>query len=181
MRSLSLNPAFKLALTLPLIFGLGLGLGCDAEPEDEIQDGETTGEEDEALACVEDHSPAEGYGFETDNVDECPQPPGGGLECPPITPETIAAECDEDGSPCDPDAFITREAARCLAELEDFDAGLVEWRFDLIYHSGHQLPIWAVSNTTIIDEGDCREEGETLSFDAQTGELVELEQWLTIC
>ena len=164
---------------LPLISSLALG--CADPVEEQDSQGTDVADDDAALACIESFSVEQGYGFESDNEGLCPQPPGGGLECPPITPESVAEECDEDGHPCEPDAFMTREAASCIAEAEGLDEGLSEWRIELIYDYGNHAPIWLVSNTTLVDPADCREEGESMSIDAQTGELVEIVQWLTIC
>lgn len=133
--------------------------------------------------CIATYAPENGYDYQSDNEGDCPQPlEGGPVECPPVTPESVARECAEDGQTCDAEAFVTREAARCLAELEELDAGIAEWRISLVYNYEYQRPIWVVENTMAIEPcGDISDEyGEALLFDAESGELLDLRLWSAI-
>ncbi|MFV8753946.1 PepSY domain-containing protein [Nannocystaceae bacterium ST9] len=182
------------------------GLGCDTTPkQDDEAEGSTggestggestggestggestggestTGEPMGVEGCIAANEPEDTHGFESDNQDECPQPFDGGDEpCPPITPESIAEQCADEGHPCDPDAILSRDAALCIAEFHELAPGLLEWRASLVYNYEHNRPIWAVENTLAAD--DCVQSGVELEIDAQTGELLGTYEWTASC
>jgi hypothetical protein len=169
-----LRPAI---LCLPLTC-LGV-LACEPKPDAEPDPNDV----DAQQMCIDTYAPENGFGYQSDNEGDCPQPPEGDpVECPPVTPETVAQECADDGQTCDPQVFITRDAARCLAEIEELDDGLAEWRISLVYNYEYQRPIWVVDNTTQIEAcGDISDEyGESLIFDAETGDLLDRGMWAAI-
>lgn len=153
-----------------------LALGCTTRTEDDPYANETV------AACVADNRPEDGHGYESDDP-ACPSGPPGSppTECPPVTPEDIAQQCEDDGIACDPDAFITRDAALCIARAEGLADGVAPWEVQMVYNSYYERPIWSISVTTVDDPADCRREGDSLVLDLETGEILDSHHWLTIC
>src|SRR5688572_9617759 len=72
--------------------------------------------EDESAECRARFSAERGYGFASDPpICAAPPPPAPEPECPPATPESVAAECTAAGVECPPSRFVTRDAALCIA------------------------------------------------------------------
>lgn len=161
-------------LRLVYVAGLVL-LGCEEEADSPYDD-------ETVAACVADNHPEDGHDWYSDEQ-ICPSGPPGSppSECPPVTPQSVAEACEENGVTCDPDAFITRDAAICVARAEGLAEGVAAWDVHLVYHHHYQRPLWSVSNTTLDDPADCHQAGEQLSIDAETGEVLARLDWSSIC
>ncbi len=133
--------------------------------------------------CIAAFSPDDGYGYEQDGFD-CAEPPPGDddddddllpEDCDPPTPESVADEAAGEGVDVDPGAFITRDAALCIADLEELDEGLEGLQAWLVFNHDELRPCWAVQNVLVDDtyEGG----GEALLIDAITGEVLFAGEW----
>lgn len=92
------------------------------------------------------------------------------------TLEDVVTECESDrGTECDA-KFISKEAARCIAESLDFSPGLEPWRIGLGYHYGYQRITWGVSNL-LQDRGADGASGSALSLNAVDGSLIARLGW----
>lgn len=141
-----------------LVFAL---LGCAAEAD-----------ADGTLAeCVADNLPANP--FDVGDVVVALPAPGSARPAPqPPTAATIASECvASGGTGCEASRFISKEAASCLAELNDFEAGLEPWSIALVYHHGHQRVVWNVTNV-VNDGGREGYSGGVLTLDATDGGVL---------
>lgn len=168
-----------------IVLGAVMGMfavGCDKADGGGDGDGGGGAGDDAAQSCIESNLPEDGHGFESDD-ETCAAPPPGEPDpgCPPVTPEDIAEECAEDGEPCDAGAFITRDAALCIAEAEGLAEGIAKWRANLVYNYTFRRPVWAVQNTTLDDPANCEKEGEGVMMDAETGEVLDRYGWNQIC
>ncbi|MCA9708378.1 MAG: hypothetical protein KDK70_21190 [Myxococcales bacterium] len=160
---------------------LGLSLAAPACDDDDGDDGGYASET--AASCVAQNHPDDGHGWESDEAPCASGPPGSPpTECPAVTPQSIAEQCEADGAACDADAFITRDAAVCIAEADGLEEGLGPWEVQLVYQYGEvHRPVWSVSNTTLDDPSDCRKSGHTRTIDAETGEVLQSSSWMAIC
>lgn len=119
-----------------------------------------------AAECIAEYSVANGYDHASDN---------GGAD----VPELVAAEAADDDQPFETGDLITREAAVCIAELEQLEAGLEGWTVSLVYHYTHHRPIWNVENVLeFVSDSD--QSGDGLAIDAITGEVLEQYSWQVI-
>jgi hypothetical protein len=130
-------------------------------------------------ACIDDNASGDPEDYESDDQSCAAEPGGGDEECPPYGPTEVAEECEEDGNPCDADSIMTRQAAVCIAELDELAPGINEWRANLVYNYGFDRPIWSIDNT--LTESDCSKDGEGIAVDAITGELLERYNWGADC
>jgi len=167
-----------LALCIPVVFA------CDPESKSVgTPEMETAEEEQQAdvAACIADNPPLDENAWQGDN-DTCPQPPPGDppVECPDVRDQVVAS-CASEGVSCDPDEFIIRDAALCLAELAELAPGLLDWEASLVFHFGPVRPVWNVNNTTVVGNPECNREGDTLMFDAVTGELLSAGNYAFFC
>lgn len=113
--------------------------------------------------CLSEYSADAGYGWDSDS--------GVGVDA-----EDAEAECEaEGGSGCAAVDFITRDAAFCLASLEDHPEGIEDWTAGLVYHTQHAVVVWNVVSTEVSKSGYAA--GETLTFDATTGETLGRSGW----
>jgi hypothetical protein len=142
-------------------------LGCAAEADG----GAAPSESDGAPECIADNPPAEPFAVGDVIVpDRAPGSPGPAAE--PPTAATIASECvASGGTGCDAAHFISREAASCLAELNDFEGGLEPWSIALGYHRGHGRVVWNVMNV-LNDRGSEGYSGGVLTLDATDGDVL---------
>lgn len=132
--------------------------------------------------CIAAFSPDDGYGYEQDGYD-CAEPAPldddddlqGEDDCDPPTPESVADEAADEGVDVDPAAFITRDAALCIADLEELDEGLEGLEAWLVFNHGEQRPCWAVQN--LLYESAAEGGGEVLLIDAITGEVLFAGEW----
>jgi hypothetical protein len=140
-----------------------------------------TGSPSPALTCLDENPATSEPDFASDMWHiACPVAPG--APAPPCDPPTVAdleAQCAAEGFPCDDTIVVGRDAAVCLAEAEGLEVGIDGLHADLIYHSGHQRPIWSVSNV-LTQETDGASSGETASLDAASGELLDLLEWQAV-
>jgi hypothetical protein len=91
--------------------------------------------------------------------------------------DAVASECSsEGGGGCDAAAFITSDAARCIAEADGLAAGTSEWEIWLVYHHGHHVSLWNVSQTDW-STSDGAAGGVVVSVDATTGVVLERSSW----
>jgi hypothetical protein len=150
-------------------------LGCD-EHEDSPYANEAV------AACVADNHPDDGHDWESDQGPCASGPPGSPpQECPPPTPQSVTDECTAAGVSCDPDAFITRDAALCVAEAEGLAEGLAAWTAELRFSARLERPIWSVANTTAGAPNSCFQESTVMAIDAETGEVLEQSNLMVIC
>jgi len=86
------------------------------------------------------------------------------------TVEDIARECEESGgSGCDERAFISRDAAICLARASGVEEGERPWQVSLNYYDNHQRVGWLIMTV----RGDSRDSGywgDAVVLDATTGD-----------
>ena len=86
------------------------------------------------------------------------------------------AECElEGGSDCAAAAYLTRDAAFCLASLEGLSEGIEDWAAGLTYHHQYGTVVWNVISTEVAEAGYSA--GETLTFHATTGERLGRSSW----
>ncbi|HEU4580263.1 MAG TPA: hypothetical protein VFS67_18535 [Polyangiaceae bacterium] len=133
---------------------------------------ESARELDDTEACIADHPP--GVPFDVGDVVVASPPPGSNLPEPaPPSAADIAQECAlSGGAGCDPEAFISKAAASCIATLHEFSPGVEPWQIALTYHHGHERVVWNVMNQTAADGSDGYG-GEVLTIDATEGEVLE--------
>jgi hypothetical protein len=113
--------------------------------------------------CLTEYSVDAGYGWAHDA--------GAGMSA-----EDAAEDCaDEGGEACDAEDFLTRDAAFCLASLSGLAEGVEDWEAGLTYHYQYEVVVWNVVSTSFSDPGYYA--GETVSFDANTGENLGRTGW----
>lgn len=88
--------------------------------------------------------------------------------------------CEEAGSACGDEAYLTRETIVCLAREGGLEEGLTDWEVSIRYDARNERVVWNVKNQTVDDPSDFRQEGEVWVFDAITGVLVEELGWTAI-
>jgi hypothetical protein len=132
-------------------------------------------------ACITEYAPEKGYGFVSEPpICASPPPPAPMSECPPITPQTISAQCSAAGAPCDADQFITRDAAMCIARAQGLADGLSPWTASLVFRVDSKRPFWAIRNVTKQEPGNCARSGNVALIDAITG-AVAIGGWGEVC
>ena len=132
-----------------------------------------TEESDAARACIADYPSAQP--FDVGDVEVASPPPGSSLPEPaPPSAADIASECARSGGTgCDAAAFISRDAASCIATSSGFGPGLERWRIALAYGHGQERVVWNVMNKTA-DDGVNGYVGQVLAIDATDGGLYDL-------
>ena len=114
-------------------------------------------------ACIDDNPP--GSPFDIGDVTVGSPPPGSPAPEPPSA-DTIAADCVMNGGTgCDAEAFISKDAASCIATLQGFEAGLEPWQIALTFHHGYKRVVWNVTNK-LVDQGGGAYMGQVLTIDA---------------
>lgn len=140
-------------------------LGCAAEADN------ATRPEDGTVACINGNPP--GDPFDVGDVVVPARAPGSTGPTPePPTAATIASECAANGGTgCEASRFVSKEAALCLAESNEFEAGLRPWSVALVYHHSHDRVVWNVTNVTN-DDGAEGYSGGVLTLDATDGAVL---------
>jgi hypothetical protein len=137
----------------------------------------------EVETCVAAHPVRGAQDYASDSplceVDESTEEETEGT-CAGPTPREVAEECASAGHPCDASAFVSRDAAACVARSLGFAEGLSPWRLMLRYEPRAAVPVWYVDNTTE-QLGACDQKGDELALHAETGELVGEFQWSASC
>lgn len=124
---------------------------------------------DGTRACINDNPP--GSPFDIGDVVVGSPPPGVPAPDPPSA-DTIAADCVMyGGTGCDAHAFISKDAASCIATLEGFEAGLERWQIALTFHNGYKRVVWNVLNK-LVDQGAGAYMGQALTIDATDGGVL---------
>lgn len=166
------------ALRAPQVLALLGALACSGSGPGAAADTQNHAVSAEVSACTAAH-PA-GEPFDVGDVVVASPPPGSGAPEPtPPTVETFAAECRTDGgTDCDA-RFISREAARCIALDEQFQAGLDEWDIALAYHHSHRRVVWGIQNVLVDNDTDGYA-GESLTVDAVNGRVLGRTSWRAV-
>jgi hypothetical protein len=129
------------------------------------------GERDATQHCIETSPP--GDPFDVGDVEIAAPPPGSTAPSQnPPTAESIAAVCQaEGGSGCNPERFISKEAASCVALSNDFELGLEPWKVALVYHHGYEQVVWNVMSK-LQDRGSEGYSGGILTLGATDGVVL---------
>jgi hypothetical protein len=126
-------------------------------------------------ACVAEHPPTEPFDVgDTESGQSMPaaEPGGAPIIVPPPTAAAIAQHCRDDGSSgCDERAFISRDAADCIARETGLAAGLRLWSTTIGYYQNHQRVGWGI--ITVREYTSDGYWGEVLVLDATTGEELD--------
>lgn len=154
-----------------------LAEGCAAEADDDgsVADGTladgTLADGDGTLSCIDGNPP--GDPFDVGEVVVPDRAPGSTGPAPePPNAAAIASECVAGGGTgCDASRFISKAAASCLAELNEFEAGLEPWSIALLYHQGHDRVVWNVMNV-VTNGGAEGYSGGVLVLDATDGAVL---------
>lgn len=137
------------------------------------------------LGCSEPSNPASAQDCIADNpatlpfdvgADQslAPTPASGAGVPTPLTAESISQDCVTDGGTgCDSAEFISKDAAKCIAVLNEFKDGLGPWEAAMTYHYMHRRVVWNVSNRLQGEEGG-EHSGEMLTIDATSGEVLQI-------
>jgi hypothetical protein len=153
-----------------LLLGCGAGASADDGADQEV-----------AGTCVTEHPPS--VPFDVGNTEgaamPAPVPGGEPIIAPPPTAAEIAQHCrDGGGSGCDEHAFISRDAAECLAREAGLADGVQPWRTTLGYYENHQRVGWGIM--TVREHTSDGFWGESLVLDATTGEELALTSYSAI-
>jgi hypothetical protein len=127
---------------------------------------------DDVQRCVEDNPASQP--FDVGDVIVASPPPGSSAP-PPSAPtaESIGAECEmSGGSGCSAGAFISKDAASCIALASDFEVGLEPWSVALTYHYRFARVVWNVMSK-LDDRGPGGYSGGILTLDATTGAVLD--------
>jgi hypothetical protein len=162
----------KWSLWVALTLNLALG-ACS---------GASKGGEQTVEGCIAQYAPDKGYDFASEApICAAPPPPAPMPVCPAITPQSISEQCAAAGAPCDPNRFITRDAAMCIARLQGLSEGLSPWTAKLVFRADSKRPFWIISNVTMKDPGNCSSGGDDARIDAISGAVAEMGSWDSIC
>ena len=122
---------------------------------------------DQTSACISDHPAGEPFDVGQADISDNPSP----------TLETLQSKCrSAGGSGCD-GAFISKEAARCIAQNEKLDTGLEPWSIGMWYEDSYRRLGWEIQNVTE-DQGSTYK-GTTLTVDAVSGRVLGRSNWST--
>jgi len=160
---------------IPAVFSALVAAGCSSPESDDSQDERLDTPSPEAQQCISEHPASEP--FDVGDVTVANAAPMSGAVAPaPPTVETFAEECrSEGGTGCD-ESFISREAARCIAERLAFEPGLDAWDIAMTYHHSYHRVVWGVENL-LEDRGDDGYSGKSLTLDAALGTLLGRTSW----
>ena len=90
---------------------------------------------------------------------------------------SFVAQCQSaQGTNCN-EAFISKEAARCIAQSASLEPGLEPWTIALGYTASYQRLIWSVENL-LVNNGAAGYSGKSLSLDAATGRVLGRTGWM---
>jgi hypothetical protein len=153
---------------------VALLLGCGAGADDGAlgaSDGALSPDDGAIGTCIAEHPPAEPFDLgdtESGRATPAPEPGGEPIIPPPLTPADIAQSCREGGgSGCDEQAFISRDAADCIARDAGLATGIQPWNTSLNYFQNHQRVGWGIM--TVRESTSDGYWGESLVLDATTG------------
>jgi hypothetical protein len=122
--------------------------------------------------CVTEHPPSAPFDVgDTESGASAPSPEPGGepILVPPPTAAEVAQHCrDGGGSGCDERAFISRDAADCIARELGLAAGIQPWSTTIGYYENHQRVGWGIM--TVREHTSDGFWGDALVLDATTGE-----------
>jgi hypothetical protein len=145
-------------------------VGCAASDSKEKESG-GSGQElvsEETRACIDGHPVAEPFDVGQADVSDDPNP----------TLQTFQRHCRAaGGSECDA-AFISKEAARCIAQNEKLETGLEPWVIGMWYEESYRRVGWEIQNV-LVDQGSTYE-GTTLTVDAVSGRVLGRSKWSTV-
>lgn len=123
---------------------------------------------DETTACITGHPAAEPFDVGAADVSSGASP----------TLEAFQSQCHSSGgSGCD-GVFISKEAARCIAQNEKLETGLQPWSIGMWYEDSYRRLGWEIQNVTE-DQGTTYK-GTTLTVDAVTGRVLGRSNWSTM-
>jgi hypothetical protein len=142
-----------------------------------------------ATDCIEKYSTHDGYGFGGPSGSPLSPPPGtdAGPVVPPAAPDVAASlacanagahEAPDDPAACKADAFMSVDAALCIARasgLAEGQSGLVG---SLLYNYKLRRVIYSVQNTLHEEPG--RANGDVMAVDAITGAVLERGSWESV-
>ncbi|GEM_PF-3519721 len=151
-----------MTLSRSLLFATAiLALGCEPvlqDPDGEVPDVE---EGDDVTACIQEYSVGNGYDHESDNRRQV---------------EDVDDQCESrGGSDCDAAAYITRDAAECIAAWAGLPDGIGRWTVSVYFHIEFGVPAWDVSAMTWDDGWGWG--GEVAVLHAATGEVLDTQEW----
>jgi hypothetical protein len=134
--------------------------GCGASANDEVVGG-----------CIADNPPS--TPFDVGDVVVPAQPPsepgGEAIVGPAPTAADIALQCQQSGgSGCEERAFISRDAATCLAQTSGVAEGERPWEVSLGYFDNHKRVGWLMM-TVAGSTRDGGNWGDAVVLDATTG------------
>ncbi len=166
----------------------GLAVGCDLEsksvgdPSDSGPNSDTEVSPDPEVdpICYSDFLPADGFGWQSDIG--LPLPTNTGAQTEDGRPSVVATCQAEGGMSCDIDTIITRESALCIAEDLGLPPGIGDITASLVYHHGHDRPVWNLSNLLSSTPDGCEANGQAFTIDASTGAPLNIEtEWNAFC
>jgi hypothetical protein len=132
---------------------------------------------DEARQCTSDHPASEP--FDVGDVTVVSAAPMSGQPAPEAAAPTVAsfaAECKaEGGADCEA-AFISKEAARCIAQQAGLEPGLEAWTIAMTYHHSYHRVVWGVENL-LEDHGSDGYSGKSVTVDAVSGSVLGRTDW----
>jgi len=122
---------------------------------------------DETAACISGHPAAEPFDVGEADVSAGANP----------TLDTFQSQCrSAGGAGCD-GAFISKEAARCIAQNEKLETGLEPWSIGMSYKTSYRRLSWDVQNVT--EDQGATYGGTTLTLDAVSGRVLGRSNWST--
>jgi hypothetical protein len=122
---------------------------------------------DETTACITGHPASEPFDVGQADTSDSPSP----------TLETFQERCrSASGLGCD-GAFISREAARCIAQNEKLETGLEPWSIGMWYEDSYRRVGWEIQNV-LVNQGSTYK-GTTLTLDAVSGRVLGRSNWST--
>ncbi len=119
---------------------------------------------DDVAACIAEYSVANGYDHYSDNR---------------LDIGFVEEMCENaDGTDCASAAYITREAAECIADAGGLSEGIYRWSVSIYFNRDFGLPAWDLYTTTWDDGWEWG--GEVVTVHATTGELLESDEWTEV-
>jgi len=179
MECMGIEALGRKAVLIALLAVLGTS-GCGSPESDDSQNEPTDTLSPAAEQCISEHPAGEPFDVgdvtTADAAAANPAPMSGAVAPATPTLETFVEECrSQGGSGCD-DSFISREAARCIAEGLAFEPGLEAWDIALMYHHSYHRVVWGVQNL-LEDLGNDGYSGKSLTLDAARGDLLGRTTW----
>jgi hypothetical protein len=95
---------------------------------------------------------------------------------PPAALESVQAECRSAGGMNCEEPPISQEAARCIANNEQFAPGLEAWNIGLAYENSYHHLVWSVDNLLRNVSADDYS-GQSLTLDAVSGRVLGRTNW----